>query len=124
MSDETHNTAFAGMTKTKLESLRQEHGGLKALRVPLPDSSPIDVLIRKPTRLEYERYLDATSKVKAGNMGAATTAARNLVRTCVLAPDEATLTGLMDTYAALPDKLIEPALAMIGADIEVQEITF
>lgn len=116
---------FAGITREQMRQFRQEHGEdfVKALSIPL-GGKIMQVVVRKPSRVEFERHTETLMKLRENKVQHAMGANRALVQACTLAPDEQTLKQALDTYPALADKLAEPVLAMAGADAEVREETF
>lgn len=136
MSDQTQHSpqqptsapsdSFAGVTRQEMRAFRQEHGedAVKALTVPLGGNRKLQVIVRKPDRLEYEKHTETLMKLRENKVAAALSANRNLVIACTLAPDEATVSAALTQYPALADKLAEPILNMAGADAEVREEDF
>lgn len=116
---------FAGVTKAQMQQFRQEYGqdAVKALAVPIGDET-LEFVVRKPSRLEYERQTETVLKAREGKIAQAMSASRTLVLTCTLAPSQEQVAAALDKYPALADKLSEPIGAMAGADAEVREITF
>jgi hypothetical protein len=116
---------FAGVTRDQVRQFRQEHGEdfVKTLSIPL-GGKVLQVIVRKPSRVEFERHTETLMKLRENKVQHALGANRTLVQACALAPDAATLKEALDTYPALADKLAEPVLAMAGADAEVREETF
>lgn len=116
---------FAGITQEQMAAHRREYGkeGVKALSVPL-GAKAMQVIIRKPSRTEYERHTETLMKLREGKVGQALSANRTLVLACTLAPAVEEMAATLNEYPALTDKLAEPILNMAGADIEVREETF
>lgn len=116
---------FAGVTRTQMTEYRREYGhdAVKALTVPV-GGDLLQVIVRKPSRLEYERHTETLMKIRENKVAQALSANRNLVISCTLAPDTTAINAALDKYPALADKLAEPILGMAGADAEVREETF
>lgn len=116
---------FAGLTRAQVAALRGTHGHdrVKALSVPTVSGQRLQVVVRAPSRDEYERYMETLVKLEK-NPAKALNANRTLLLTCLLAPDAAAVGTSLDAQPALVDKLIEPVLTMAGADAEVREETF
>lgn len=119
--------SFAGLSdiRTRMAEFRSQHGQdrVKALTVPL-DSEQVQVVVRAPSRLEYERHTETLMKLREGKTAQALSATRTLVMSCALAPAADVLSGKLELYPALVDKLGEKILDMAGADAEVREETF
>lgn len=122
----TRPETFAGATRAQMAEFRRVHGSdrVKALTVPLPGSSSLQVIMRAPERLEYERHSETLMKIRDNKVAQALQANRTLVLACTLAPEASELAAALDRYPALADKLAEPILNMAGADVEVREETF
>lgn len=123
----TKTQTFAGLNDivARMREFRQEYGqdAVKALTIPV-GGEVFQFVIRKPSRLDYERYNETTMKIREGKVAQAMSASRTLVLTCTLAPGTEAVAAALDKYAALPEKLAEPLLALAGADAEVREETF
>ncbi|MFC5846738.1 hypothetical protein [Deinococcus petrolearius] len=115
---------YAGLTREQVQALRREHGAerVKLLSAPVGNRR-LQVVVRAPTRDEYDRYLETMIKLEK-QPGRALAANRTLLLACLLAPDPKTVTPEFDARPALVDKFVEPVLNMAGADAEVREETF
>lgn len=116
---------FAGLTRAEMAELRRKHGEdrVKALSAPGSRGQRVQVVVRAPTRDEYERYMETMLKLEK-QTARALGASRQLLMTCLLAPDAAALASELDARPFLVDKFAEPVMNMAGADAEVREETF
>ena len=119
--------AFAGLPdiRRSMAEFRREHGEerVKALSTTV-ESRRVEVVVRAPSRAEYDRHNETMMKLREGKTATALSATRNLLLDCTLAPSRAELAGLLDSYPALADKFGESVLNMAGAEAEVREETF
>ncbi|MCD0156011.1 hypothetical protein [Deinococcus sp. 6GRE01] len=121
----TPERTHAGITASRMNELRAEYGehSVKALTAPMPGGA-VQVIVRAPTRAEYDRYQETLLKIRDNKVAQALAANRRLVIDCLLAPAATDLAPALDRYPALADKLAEPILQMAGAEAEVREETF
>ena len=119
--------AFAGLSdiRASMAQFRREHGEerVKALSA-VAAGRKVEVVVRAPSRAEYDRHNETMMKLREGKTAQALSATRNLLLDCTLAPSRAELAGLLDSYPALADKFGESVMDMAGADAEVREETF
>ncbi|GGI87250.1 hypothetical protein [Deinococcus wulumuqiensis] len=121
----TPTDTFAGLTRAQVAELRRTHGveRVKTLSAPTAAGQRLQVVVRAPSRDEYDRYVETLAKFKE-RTAQALSANRTLLMSCLLAPDAAAVAVALDAQPALVDKLVEPVLSMAGADAEVREETF
>jgi hypothetical protein len=103
------------LTDKEIAELKSKHGEtLTAI-----EATAAWLIFRKPTRHEYDRYLD---KVTA-DRGSVRVATWELAQSCMCAPSAAALTDAMDAEPALLMSEVGPALhAMAGDDREKRRV--
>lgn len=81
------------LDQKKIDELKEKHGSSLSL-VEAPTG---ELVFRKPTRTEYDRWFDKNQSDKTQ----ATKHARELVKACRVYPDEAGLDAALDATPAL-----------------------
>lgn len=121
----TNGPTFAGLTRDQQQDLLRKHGEgrVKKLTAPGLNGQRVEIIVRAPTRDEYERYMETMVKMEK-QTARALAANRTLLISCLVAPDAATVAAEFDARPFLVDKFVEPVLNMAGADAEVREETF
>lgn len=80
------------ITQEKIDELKAQYGALSLVEAPKGD-----IVFRKPSRGEYDRWFDKNNSDKAK----ATQHARELVKACRVFPDEQGLDAILDDCPSL-----------------------
>jgi hypothetical protein len=95
------------LSEKQIAELKEKYGQVLTL-VETPDS---DVVFRKPTRTEFDRWFDKNASDKAKG----TEHARQLVKSCLVFPTEETFNNIIDkTPALVPCEFLQACTGMAG----------
>lgn len=128
MTDHTSSEKrIAGLTETQFNDKNATYGGrLKILTATVQEGGQdveVDIIVRPPTRPEYDKHTQDMLKVR-GRPDILSTAGPNLVRNCLIAPSVDEFNLIHDRYPALADGFESELLKMAGAAAEVREKSF
>jgi hypothetical protein len=108
-------TLVAGLTETEITDLKTKHGEIYVLEHPVYTDAT--VIGRRPTRLEYDRFIteagDDRKNVK-------TKALENFVKRAIVHPERAKVEVLLDRYPGLVSGYGDKLLEIIAVDQRVE----